>query len=62
MEEKYYKREVSLMDKRFYPRRSLDKHPENPEIFDSIVTEFVEKSDQEIINNTVATLKETGTK
>jgi len=60
--DKYYKREVSLMDARFYPRSSLDRPPENPEIFDSIVTEPVNKSDQEIVDNTVATLKETGIK
>jgi protoporphyrinogen oxidase len=58
----YYKREVSLMDTKIFPRTSLDKPIENPDIENSSATSLVEKTDQEIIDNVVAELRKTGTK
>ena len=59
---KYYKREVSLMDPKIFPRASLDKPIENPDIENSDVTTPVEKRDQEIVNDVVDALRKTGTK
>ena len=58
----HYKREVSLMDTKIFPRISLDKPIENPDIENSSATSPVEKSDEEIVNNVVAELRKTGTK
>jgi hypothetical protein len=60
--DKYYKREVSLMDAKIFPRTALDKPIENPDINNSISTAPVEKSDKEIIDNVVSALRRTGTK
>ena len=54
---KYYKREVSLMNDKIFPRTSLDKPIENPDLKNSIETKFDEKSDQEIVNNVVSDLR-----
>jgi hypothetical protein len=62
MSDKYYKREVSLMDTKIFPRSSLDKPIENPDIENSDTITPVEKSDEEIVNNVVAELRNTGTK
>lgn len=59
---KYYKREVSLMDTKIFPRTSLDKPIKNPDVDNSIKAVLVEKTDEEIINNVVADLRRTGTK
>ena len=59
---KYYKREVSLMDTKIFPRSSLDKPIENPDTENSDTTTPVEKSDKEIVDNVVAELRKTGTK
>jgi len=59
---KYYKREVSMMDTKIFPRTSLDKPIENPDIDNSIEAVLVKKSDQEIVNNIVSDLRRTGTK
>ena len=61
MPDKYYKREVSLMDAKIFPRSSLDKPIENPDIENSDAITPVEKSDEEIVNNVVAELRKTGT-
>jgi len=58
----YYKRNVSLMDPKLFPRTSLDKPFDNPDIVNSYAVKPVEKSDQEIINNVVSSLKRMGTK
>ncbi|MCL1813395.1 MAG: hypothetical protein FWG29_07720 [Treponema sp.] len=59
---KYYKREVSMMNKKIFPRTSLDKPIENPDVDNSIKAIPVNKSDQEIVNNVVSDLRRTGTK
>jgi hypothetical protein len=59
---KYYKREVSLMNKSIFPRSALDKPIDNPDVENSTVASFVGKSDQEIVNNVVSALRKTGTK
>ena len=60
--EKHYKREVSLMNAKIFPRTSLDKSPENPAGETSVKANPVDKSDQEVVNNVVSALKQTGTK
>ena len=62
MSDKYYKREVSLMDTKIFPRSSLDKPIENPDIDNSDATTPVEKSDEEIVDSVVAELRKIGTK
>ncbi|MCL2380474.1 MAG: hypothetical protein FWC64_02640 [Treponema sp.] len=57
----YYKRETSLMDERLYPRTSLDKPIENPDMSNSFGLSPIEKSNQEIIESVVAGLKRIGT-
>jgi len=58
----YYKREISLMDKKIFPRTSLDMQISNPDLENSIVANPVEKEDHEIVANVVSSLKKTGTK
>jgi len=58
----YYKREVSLMDDKFFPRNYLDKSIHNPDLENSISVAVVDKSDQEIVDYVVSQLKNTGTK
>jgi hypothetical protein len=60
--EKYYKREVSLMDSKIFPRTSLDKPIENPDEDNSIKAVPVEKTDKEIIDNVVSDLRRIGIK
>lgn len=60
--DEYYKRNVSLMDQKLFPRTSLDKSPENPDLDSSIKVPHVDKTDREIVNNVVSALKQTGTK
>jgi hypothetical protein len=59
---KYYKREVSLMNGTIFPRATLDKPIENPDVKHSIKAAPQEKSDQEIVDYVVAELRKTGTK
>jgi hypothetical protein len=59
---KFYKREVSLMNTKVFPRDSLDKPINNPDINNSIKAVPVMKSDQEIVNEVVSNLKKTGKK
>jgi hypothetical protein len=58
----YYKREISLMDKKIFPRTSLDKQINNPDLENSIKTSPVEKEDHEIVADVVSSLRKTGTK
>ena len=59
---KYYKREVSLMNKKIFPRASLDISIHNPDPENSIEAKLLdEKSDQEIINNVVSDFRRIGT-
>jgi len=60
--DKYYGREVSLMNTNIFPRASLDKPIDNPDIDKSIKAVVLEKSDQEIVNDVVSALRRTGTK
>ena len=60
--EEHYKREVSLMDKKIFPRTSLDKPIENPDFDNSVGAKLTEKSDQEIVNNVVSDFRRAGTK
>ena len=55
--DKYYKREVSLMDTKVFPRTALDKPIENPDFDNSIMAKPVEKSDKEVIDNVVSALR-----
>jgi hypothetical protein len=59
---KFYKREVSLMDTKVFPRDSLDKPINNPDINNSIKAIPVMKTDQEIVNEVVSNLRKTGKK
>jgi hypothetical protein len=59
---KYYKREVSLMDTKIFPRSSLDRPIKNPDPEYSRPVTLVEKSDEELVNDVVSVLKKTGTK
>jgi hypothetical protein len=55
--DKFYKRDVSLMDQRIFPRESLDKPIDNPDIPNSIPVAFVDQSDQAIVDYVVSDLK-----
>jgi hypothetical protein len=57
--DKFYKREVSLMDQRIFPRESLDKPIANPDISNSTPVSLVNQSDQEIVDYVVSDLKRT---
>ena len=57
----YYKRDISLMDVKIFPRTSLDKTPNNPDINTSIKAVPAEKSDKEIVDYVVSELRKTGT-
>jgi len=59
---KYYKREISLMDKKIFPRTSLDMQINNPDIKNSIKADPVEKEDHEIVADVISALRKTGTK
>ena len=59
---KYYKRDISLMNPNLFPRTSLDKSIDNPDFSHSSKMTQIEKSDEEIINNVVSSLKKMGTK
>jgi len=59
---KYYKREVSLMDNKIFPRASLDKTIGNPDTKISSRALSVVKPDKEIVDNVVSALRKTGTK
>jgi hypothetical protein len=56
---KFYKREVSLMDQRIFPRESLDKPIANPDADNSIPVSSVNHSDREIVDYVVSDLKRT---
>jgi len=58
----YYKREISLMDKKIFPRTSLDMQINNPDLENSIKANPVEKEDHEIVTEVVSSLRKTGTK
>ena len=60
--ENYYKREVSLMDAKIFPRSSLDTQTENPDFMNSIATTPIEKTDEELVNDVVSILRKTGTR
>jgi len=60
--DKYYKREVSLMDTKIFPRTSLDMQINNPDIVNSIKAQPVEKTDEELVEDVVSALRKTGTK
>jgi hypothetical protein len=57
--DKFYKREVSLMDQRIFPRESLDKPIANPDILNSTPLPPVNQSDKEIVDYVVSDLKRT---
>ena len=59
--EKYYKRDVSLMDAKIFPRDYLDKPIHNPDLKNSIIAVAADKSDEEIVNFVVSELRKTGT-
>lgn len=52
-----YKRNISLMDPKIFPRSSLDKPIDNPDAYNSIRVDLAEKPDKEIIDNVVLSLK-----
>ena len=52
-----YKRNISLMDPKLFPRSSLDKPIDNPDAYNSIKVNTVEKTDKEIIDSVVLSLK-----
>jgi len=58
----YYKREISLMDEKIFPRTSLDMQINNPDLKSSVKANPVEKEDHEIVADVVSALKKTGTK
>lgn len=60
--EKYYKREVSLMDTKIFPRASLDAQIDNPDFMNSIKARPVDKTDEELVEDVVSALKRTGIK
>jgi hypothetical protein len=60
--EEYYKRNISLMDKNFFSRNSLDKSIDNPDAYNSIEVDPTEKSDKEIVDNVVSSLRKMGTR
>jgi hypothetical protein len=53
----YYKRDVSLMDQRIFPRESLDKPIGNPDGLNFIPILPVDQSDKEIVDYVVSDLK-----
>jgi hypothetical protein len=53
----YYKREVSLMDPKLFPRDSLDKPIENPNRDISIHASPIPQTNEEIVNYVVSDLK-----
>jgi hypothetical protein len=55
--DKFYKRSVSLMDQRIFPRESLDKPIANPNISNSTPVSQVNQSNQEIVEYVVSDLK-----
>jgi hypothetical protein len=57
--DKFYKRSVSLMDQRIFPRESLDKPIANPDISNSTPVSPVNQSDQDIVDYVVSDLKRT---
>ena len=59
---KHYKRNISLMDPKLFPRTSLDTPFDNPDIKNSVTATPREKSDQEIVKNVVSSLKQIGEK
>ncbi|GBU29270.1 hypothetical protein R84B8_02834 [Treponema sp. R8-4-B8] len=60
--DKFYKREVSLMNPKIFPRTSLDTQIDNPDIKNSIKANPVEKKEHEIVADVVSALRKTGTK
>jgi hypothetical protein len=60
--EQFYKREISLMDKKFFPRTSLDMQINNPDPKNSIKANPVDKEDHEIVADVVSALRKTGKK
>ena len=57
--DKFYKRDVSLMDQRIFPRESLDKPIDNPDKLNSVPILPVNQSDKEIVDYVVSDLKRT---
>jgi hypothetical protein len=57
---RFYKREVSLMDKKIFPRSSLDMQVDNSIFMNSIMAKPVEKTDEQIIEDVVSSLKKIG--
>jgi hypothetical protein len=55
--DKFYKRDVSLMDQRIFPRESLDKPIDNPDKLNSLSVSPVGQSDKEIVDYVVSDLK-----
>jgi hypothetical protein len=53
----YYKREVSLMDERIFPRESLDLPIENPNPVYTQPVQVVEQTDDEIVRYVVSDLQ-----
>ena len=60
--DKYYKREVSLMDAKIFPRVSLDMQIDNPDIKNSVIVKPIEKTDKELVEEVVSALRKTGTR
>jgi hypothetical protein len=56
----FYKREVSLMDTKIFPRASLDMQIENPDVKNSVIVKPVEKTDKELVEEVVSALNKTG--
>jgi hypothetical protein len=54
---KFYKRDVSLMDPRIFPRETLDKPIDNPDRSNSIPILPVNQADKEIVDYVVSDLK-----
>jgi hypothetical protein len=57
MMNEYYKRDVSLMDPRIFPRESLDKPIDNPDKLNSTGVAPMIQSDKEIVDYVVSDLK-----
>ena len=53
----FYKREVSLMDDKLFPRTALDTPIENPDLSTSVKITVVEQSDEDIVDYVVSDLK-----
>ena len=58
---KYYKRDISLMDTKIFPREYLDKPIHNPDMDNSILAVAVDKGDKEIVDFVVSEMRKTGT-